>query len=456
MAEILGTVASVISIAGLFTQCLNAVALISAAKRTDKDLRKLTIKLSIERCRLYTWGETLGLTMPDSDSKTTLAALEKAQFATLVKDTLEMILELFENTETLKKRYGCAQDCGKGLDPSKATSSSNLPSSTLVEDHDPNLDLATGFSYFHMSAPSDLKTPSREKETKATIVKKVFWVIQDKKKFDGLIKELRSFIDSLQEITKALSSATRQNSLLRYGVQQINNVETLELISDACKVDYPDISEAASVKLEVTTVGSYKRQEIEEWMSELDQCDAITTEVSPDRLAELEESLQKTTREKDNYLDILKQELRRSAVETNKLEHPANHLLERKLDLDKELGVIRQRAQSSLLSIREERRDAQNISTEAPNAETAAQNLQERVQNLEMEIDYYLKDIVLYKLDVKGYKKDLKRIMKANDSRDRMREQTTARNGIDFAIDNRPQEDETDSVIVQASFSQGK
>ena len=64
MAEVLGAVASGLTVAGLFRVCIEAFDLIQKARNQDTDLEKLILKLNIERCRLYVWGEALGLTVP--------------------------------------------------------------------------------------------------------------------------------------------------------------------------------------------------------------------------------------------------------------------------------------------------------------------------------------------------------------------------------------------------------
>ena len=62
MAELIGTVASSVTLVALFKAGLEAFDLIQTARHQDLDLKKLTLKLNIEKCRLYLWGETMGLT----------------------------------------------------------------------------------------------------------------------------------------------------------------------------------------------------------------------------------------------------------------------------------------------------------------------------------------------------------------------------------------------------------
>jgi hypothetical protein len=62
MAEIIGLVASGMTIAGLFKICVEAFDLIQTGRHQELDVKKLTLRLNIEKCRLYTWGQVMGLT----------------------------------------------------------------------------------------------------------------------------------------------------------------------------------------------------------------------------------------------------------------------------------------------------------------------------------------------------------------------------------------------------------
>lgn len=59
MTEAIGVIASS---ATIFQVCLEAFELIQASRRQEQDLNKLVLKLNVEKCRLYTWGRTMGLT----------------------------------------------------------------------------------------------------------------------------------------------------------------------------------------------------------------------------------------------------------------------------------------------------------------------------------------------------------------------------------------------------------
>ena len=107
MAEILGAVASSLTVAALFKVCIEAFDLIQTSRHQDVDLQKLTIRFEIEKCRLYVWGEAMGLTAPQTSGNS--RTLEASKFGNLVCTTLQMILDTFRDTQKMKQQYGCRE-----------------------------------------------------------------------------------------------------------------------------------------------------------------------------------------------------------------------------------------------------------------------------------------------------------------------------------------------------------
>lgn len=135
-------------------------------------------------------------------------------------------------------------------------------------------DLSASFSHFAVSGHS------KQAFVKNKLIAKTRWAISDRKKFVGLIADVRSFVDALQEITRPISTVAKQEGMLRYGIQQINNVDTLEIIAEAFQVDYPDVSDAASIKMDDLTVATSRRLEIEEWVDLIARDDSDVTSTS--------------------------------------------------------------------------------------------------------------------------------------------------------------------------------
>ena len=108
MAEVIGTIASALTIAALFKTCIEAFDLVRASQRQESELRKLSLRLNIEKCRLYTWGEAMGLTRPQGT--TNLRPLDSHEFCNdVVKEALRTIIDLFHDSQKIKDNYGCRE-----------------------------------------------------------------------------------------------------------------------------------------------------------------------------------------------------------------------------------------------------------------------------------------------------------------------------------------------------------
>lgn len=252
MAEVIGVVASGITLASLFKVCLEAIDFIQTAQHQDLDVKKLVLKLNIEKCRLYAWGEAIGLTTTSVACHSRSLDACPSHIQDLVRDTLDVTIRLFTDTQKLKDRYGC-----KEL-PSTQTSSLVLSPSNSFGPIDK---LATSFSHF--------KVVNRSPESFARLALKTRWMIHDRKKFTELIAEVKAFVDGLQDLTQSLHPAVRQESTVERGVQQINDVETLDLIADVCEIDHPTIADAASERSTMMSSLPLHLLDIEQWTSDV-------------------------------------------------------------------------------------------------------------------------------------------------------------------------------------------
>lgn len=94
MAEVLGAVASAVT---LFTTCVEAFDIFRNAQNQAIDIKKLTLKLNIEKCRLYIWGQAMGLTAVGRPQGK--RALDLCPYPGLVHETLEVITWRLEQVE---------------------------------------------------------------------------------------------------------------------------------------------------------------------------------------------------------------------------------------------------------------------------------------------------------------------------------------------------------------------
>ncbi len=242
MAELLGAIASGITLVGLFKACIDAFDVIQNIRHHDSDYQRLAVRLEIEKARLYTWGEVMGLTdLPEGDRKSPLA---NHKFEDLIRKTLETIFLLFNDSDRLRDAYGCKARVPRTFLP------------TVIES-DSIEKLGSAFNRFRIRvSPSD-KVPSRLQKAK--------WAIHDHKKFVSLITELQTFIDGLKQITEPINSVSRQSDLIIKAIKGISDVRTHLLLADACREDYPEISEISSRASEIASMLTDDIETINQW-----------------------------------------------------------------------------------------------------------------------------------------------------------------------------------------------
>ena len=86
MAEVVGAIASAVTIIGLFKSCIDAFELVQVARNQGTDYNRLLVKFNIEKCRLYTWGQKMELT--NASHEVEPRRLATFQFRDLVQQTL--------------------------------------------------------------------------------------------------------------------------------------------------------------------------------------------------------------------------------------------------------------------------------------------------------------------------------------------------------------------------------
>ncbi|OPB46928.1 hypothetical protein A0O28_0070520 [Trichoderma guizhouense] len=279
MAEVIGTIASVLTLLGLLEGCIDACELIRAAKNQEKDLEKLDLKLALEQCRLKSWGKSMGLIRDAGENRRSL--LEDFEFYGVVQRALELIVELLTDSERLSNRYGAKQ--------------------VAVEE---GVQLvAKSRSVSKLKAAFKRLTITDSTHEQATKVKrKSFWVLQDRKKYEDLIIELRELVDGVEKVTKDLVDREQQQDLIISRINTINDIRTLNMLSEACEMDYPAISDATSIRADTISMVSTQQGKIIGWI------DAIDETVAADSQMEVTEEMESWDLRafREQYLGLLK------------------------------------------------------------------------------------------------------------------------------------------------------
>ncbi|KAL9620740.1 MAG: hypothetical protein Q9160_004753 [Pyrenula sp. 1 TL-2023] len=243
MAEVLGAIASGVTLAALFKACVEAFDLIQASRNQEVDFKKLKLRLHIEKCRLYIWGDSMGLT-DDTAHPNRIRLIDEFRFPEVVREILEVIFQLFNDSFKIRDKYGCRQ----------ATSDELL---LEADQHGPISSLAASFSNFVIRA-SQFPNTSRTTQN-------IAWIIHDRKKFGKLVAEIKDLVDSLQGITSPSVPIARQSSVMRRKVANIPYTETLSLIAEVCSDDHPDIADVASTKADTLSSPSTHQRHVAAW-----------------------------------------------------------------------------------------------------------------------------------------------------------------------------------------------
>jgi hypothetical protein len=222
---IAGLALSAVSVAALFTTCIDCYSLVVAAREFGEDYELLCTELSLQKLRFFLWGESVGLASrtPDAQPRPNPGLDDPVIQPTVIR-TLNAIKNLLSETQEFDIRYGF-----------KAEESSNESSSR-------------GLSIFRGTF-DQFKIHSRRNQAQKSVATVTRWAIFDADNFEVKITRLKGFIDGLESITRSLVTLDAQHSRLRAEIESISDVESLLLLSEISDSDAQDVSDTASRRL---------------------------------------------------------------------------------------------------------------------------------------------------------------------------------------------------------------
>lgn len=223
---------------------MDAFHLIESFRNHPEEYKLLLVQLEIEQCRLYQWGNGIGLCVDNVDEE---AIFGPSPFKDLILEILKSVILLFHNAERIKNRYGCS--AFKESPTSLQVSSS---SNALVDD-------------FLRRSFNNLRIGSRVKHMPVKVDKKLRWVVSDQTKFGQLLADLKDLIDGLEAVTRALPNVKEISLKMKTSISSINDPGTLESIEKACSDTHENLAETASTKLDLLSIGITSPTGIEEW-----------------------------------------------------------------------------------------------------------------------------------------------------------------------------------------------
>ena len=224
---IAGLALGAVSVAALFTTCIECFDIIIAARDFSIDYELSVTELDVERLRFLLWGESVGL-VPGCSEPLYNYGLDRPDVRPVVERTLLCIKHLLNETSDVQTRYGL-----------KATVSTNLRGEE--DEHQLQIFKAT-FDKF--------KNLVQKNQQQKSVWKVTRWAIHDATRFQTMITRLRGFVDGLENITRSLKGVMeKQQTRFREEIESVSDVESLRLLCDVSLNGKRNHSETASSRI---------------------------------------------------------------------------------------------------------------------------------------------------------------------------------------------------------------
>ena len=228
-----GLAVGVISLASLFSSCIECFGYYRAAKECPRAIRTKLVKLDFEKTRLLIWANQVGLV--STDAKSRHPGIERYQDRLL--ESLEQIQDLLAQAQQMREKYGVRQKD----DPSGVDEATDLVSRNSLDT------FAASYRRFKGKFSVSNAGPKLSLRTR--------WAIYDETKFEGLIKDLRDFVDNLFLLVEVDLSV--QNQIVEEDIMAVTNLNDLETIREASEYEYKAWSDAASRAVDRTEKGTF-------------------------------------------------------------------------------------------------------------------------------------------------------------------------------------------------------
>jgi hypothetical protein len=257
--EVTSLTLGVVSLAGLFNTCIEAFSYLKAARALERDLEILLVKLDIQKARLLSWGNSVGIVRALDDGRS--AILEDEPAVQVIKRTLESIHVLLTDSQQLRDRY----------DMREVPESSNTTTLRYIELVSP-----TSMTIFRRSY-TRLCNRIITNNSRVPASNRVIWAIQDREKFGSLVDDLRDLVDGLVTLLTPVVQSVG-NRIIEDDIASLK-ISNLRLFVEACRGEEEEVYQAwsgvASEAVFASEHGTGDHRIVEEWME--DQSPGVTT-----------------------------------------------------------------------------------------------------------------------------------------------------------------------------------
>ncbi|KIM96767.1 hypothetical protein OIDMADRAFT_44348 [Oidiodendron maius Zn] len=247
---IAGLALSAVSVAALFTTCIECFDIVVAGKNFSEDYEQLFALFSVQRARFGLWGESVGFVPNPNDGRRLQykKSLDRPDIRPGVERILHNIRSLLDEAGRVDDRYGLKAEISRGSEVSTSRGMTLFKGS---------------FDLF--------KSQLRKHQRQTSTWNVTRWAIHDAKKFEDMINRLKDFVDGLESITKSLGLLEEQHARLREEIDTISDVKSLRLLRDASSSHssmQQDVSDTARTAESFVTAETMQSTEIESVLSD--------------------------------------------------------------------------------------------------------------------------------------------------------------------------------------------
>ena len=253
MAEAIGFI---LSIAGLYSSCVDAFDQIRAARSFGRDYEILGTRFDIRKTRFLQWGDGVGLLLDTQNGRH--PHLDSPSLRPAVERVLHCIQMLLTDTESFKYKYGLQEMMEHELHDWKPVAG------VIVSGHRRNL-----FRNSYARFQGQMKKHQKEK----SLITKTKWAIVGRNEFRSLISDLDGMIEDLYKLIPVQPAF--RGLMVKEDIGTLpEDLAALKLVQEACAADaHSDDQdtwlEAASMRVEATELGTQDRRRIDEWLDAL-------------------------------------------------------------------------------------------------------------------------------------------------------------------------------------------
>ena len=247
--ETAGIVVGAVSLASLFSTCVECFNFVSAARTHGRDFEILLTKLDVEKTRFLQWGQGVGLF--NLDTPIQHRSLTKQPQQQTITGVLNCIKLLLIDAEKLRKKYGIDKTCQRDSDTSLAAV--EIISSSRLQ----------LFKERYSQFCKRIALQQRETSTLA----KTKWAIRDRDGATALVKDIRDLVNNLYEL--APISPDFERLMVHEDVSALSaDMVHLRLLDEACSGREDYWSETASMQVQVSEMATQDRRDVSEWLQD--------------------------------------------------------------------------------------------------------------------------------------------------------------------------------------------